>query len=190
MKQGSRNSLVNIYREAFLAEWRLRYPEILPIRALLNNRQFPNCWMRIHSLPLSKRYPDTKAEWDILLSRQNALIDYLVPQATAIRIVINWIERDNYLFKSFKLEPLGIFQEAEGEPEYDSFLMETTWESHTENPLLMMIADESLQAFIIASDCLIKPYDGGVDVILKDPHTCYALKRRFKDWLSKRPDGL
>jgi hypothetical protein len=37
---------------------------------------------------------------------------------------------------------------------------------------------------------LIGPYNGGVDVIAKSPHTCYALKQQFKDWLSLRPDGL
>ncbi len=179
-----------ITKVKFLAEWNLRYPGVLPIRNLLNGRTFPNRWMRIHSLPLSQRYPDTKAEWDILLDRQNTLIDALIPQHADIFIVINWIERDNYLFQSFNLEPLGVLQEGEGEPEYDSFLMETTWESHTLDPILMMIAGEQLRAFIMAPDCVIAPYDGGVDVILNDPHTCYALKRQFKAWLSQRPDGL
>jgi hypothetical protein len=177
-------------REAFLANWHDHYPCLLPIRNLLNGRNFPSRWMRIHSLPLSKRYPDTKEEWDILLDRQNRLINHLVPQETPVQWVINLIERDNYLFKSFNLAPLGVFQEAEGEPEYDSFILETTWENDPRNPLLLMIADETLRAFMIAPDCLIAPYDGGVDVILKDPHTCYALRRQFKDWLSKRADGL
>jgi hypothetical protein len=177
-------------RDEFLSSWNQRYSGILPMRDSINHRTFPNRWMRIHSLPLSKRYPDNKAEWDILLHRQNKLIDYLVPHGTEIQFVFNWIEKDNYLFKSFNLEPLGIFQTAEGELIYESYFMQTTWESGTDNPILMMIADETLRAFIIAPDCLIGPYDGGVDVILKDPHTCYALKRQFKDWLSARPDGL
>jgi hypothetical protein len=37
---------------------------------------------------------------------------------------------------------------------------------------------------------LIAPYDGGVDVILKDLHSCSVFKKKFKDWLSKREDGL
>jgi hypothetical protein len=182
--------LNNPAREAFIAGWHEDYPEVLPIRSLLNGRSFPNRWMRIHSLPLSKRYADTKQEWDILLERQNKLINHLVPQGMGVQWVINWIEKDNYLFKSFNLAPLGVFQEAEDEPAYNSFLLETTWEHDPRNPLLLMIADETLRAFMIAPDCLIAPYDGGVDVILKDPHTCYALRRKFKDWLSKRPDGL
>jgi hypothetical protein len=177
-------------RETFMREWQALYPSALPIKEHLNNVRFPNRWMRIHSLPLSKRYPDSKAEWDILLHRQNTVIDKLVPQGTVIQFVFNWIEKDNYLFKSFDLEPLGIIQTAKDEPAYESFLLETIWESGTENPILMMIADETLRGFIVAPDCLIGPYGGGMDVILKDPHTCYTLRRHFKDWLSLRADGL
>jgi hypothetical protein len=177
-------------RDTFLKSWHALYPNIWPIKEHLNNRNFPNRWARIHSLPLAKRYPGSDKEWDSLLHRQNTVIDSLIPQGTAITIVINWIDEDNYLFYSFDLEPVGIFQEAEGEPAYNSYLLETTWESHRLDPVLLMIADEMVRAFIIAPDCLIGPYDGGVDVILKDPHTCYAFKRQFKDWLSARPDGL
>jgi hypothetical protein len=178
------------HQAAFTSNWQAKYPGTLPIKTHLNNRRFPNRWARIHSLPKSKRYPDTKAEWDILLHRQNTVIDSLVTQHAAITWVINWIDADNYLFKSFDLQPLGIIQQATDEPQYQSYLLETTWESQTENPMLMMIAHEDLIAFMITADCLIGPYDGGMDVILQDPHTCYAFKRQFKDWLSLRPDGL
>jgi hypothetical protein len=53
-----------------------------------------------------------------------------------------------------------------------------------------MIADESMRAFIIALDCLISPYDGGIDVILRDPHTAHTFKRHFADWVSPREDRL
>jgi hypothetical protein len=184
------SKIIAITADDFLAQWRRDHPHILPIKNLLNGRNFPNRWMRMHSLPESKRYADTPEEWAILMHRQNTLIDHLVLQDTPIQIVLNWIESDNYLFKSFDLVPLGKLQEAPDEPAYESFLLETTWEHDPRNPILMMIADETLRGFIIAPDCLIAPYDGGVDVIAEDPHTCYALKRRFKDWLSKRPDGL
>jgi hypothetical protein len=91
---------------------------------------------------------------------------------------------------AFDLENIGVFVDRDGEAVFQSFQFETTWESHTLNPLLIMIAEEQMRAFIIGPDCLIAPYDGGVDVIVKDPHTCWAFKRQFKEWLSKRPDGL
>jgi hypothetical protein len=180
---------IELAKTKFLAYWQDLYPESSPISYLFKFRMGKR-WARIHSLPDSKRYADIKTEWDALLDRQNRVIDSLIEQHSPIRIVINYIDTDCYLFKSFNLENIGVFTEAEGEAAYQSFLLETTWESHSWNPILMMIANGDLRAFIIAPNCLIAPYDGGVDVILKDPHTCWAFKRQFKDWLSKRADGL
>jgi hypothetical protein len=177
------------YRERFLTRWNALYPETPPINYLFKHR-LPKRWARIHSLPEAKRYPQTKDEWRELERRQNAVIDHLVPQMTNVRIVINAIEIDNYLFESFNLENIGVFVDKDGEAVFQSFMFETTWESHTLNPLLAMIADDQMRAFIMAPDCLIAPYDGGMDMILKDPHTCWEFKRRFKVWLSSRADGL
>jgi hypothetical protein len=174
-------------KATFLAYWNQFYPETPPISHLFKHR-LRTRWARIHSLPHAKRYAETKAEWDALQHRQNAVIDSLVPQTTPIRVVINSIEIDSFLFKSFNLENIGVF--VEDEMTFQSFQFETTWESHTLNPLLQMIAGDQMRAFFIAPDCLIAPYDGGMDIILKDPHTCWAFKRQFKHWVSTRPDGL
>jgi hypothetical protein len=176
-------------KDRFLTFWNAIYPETPPIHHFFKHR-LRERWARIHSLPGAKRYADTKAEWEELQRRQNAVIDHLVPQGTNIRIVINFIEIDNYLFKAFDLENIGVFVDQEGETVYQSFQFFTAWESHTFNPFLDMIAGEQLRAFIIGPDCLIAPYDGGMDVILQDPHTCWAFKRQFMTWLSLRPDGL
>jgi hypothetical protein len=173
----------------FLEYWNQLYPETPPINYFFKHR-LRTRWARIHSLPDAKRYAETKAEWTELEHRQNTVIDSLVLQGTPIQIVINDIKPDNYLFKAFELKNIGVFADNEGEVAYQSFQFETTWENHTLNPLLIMIADDQMRAFIIGPDCLISPYDGGMDVILKDSHTCWAFKRQFRDWLSKRPDGL
>jgi hypothetical protein len=175
--------------DKFLTYWQQLYPETLPINYLFKER-LRTRWARIHSLPEAKRYAETKAESDAILQRQNVVIDHLILQGTPIRMVINSIEIDNYLFKSFDLEPVGVFQEADEEPSFETYVFETTWESQTLNPFLIMIADDQMRAFIIGPECLIAPYDGGMDIILKDPHTCWSFKRQFKDWVSKRPDGL
>jgi hypothetical protein len=176
-------------QERFLTRWNALYPETPPINYLFKHR-LPKRWARIHSLPEAKRYPQTQDEWREVERRQNAVIDHLVPQMTNIRIVINAIEIDNYLFKSFDMENIGVFVDEEAEAVFQSFMFETTWESHALNPLLAMIAGDQMRAFIMAPDCLIAPYDGGMDIILKDPHTCWDFKRRFEAWLSSRPDGL
>jgi hypothetical protein len=181
---------VNItYREMFLNRWQKAYPETAPINYLFKQK-LTKRWARIHSLPESKRYPADKAEWEILLHRQNTVIDYMIPQNTHIEILFNRIDPDNYLFKSFNLVDIGIITPGDDEPGHHCFHTDTTWESKTLDPLLMMIAADEMRAFIIAPECLIAPYDGGMDVVLKDPHTCWELKRHFGKWLSKREDGL
>jgi hypothetical protein len=47
-----------------------------------------------------------------------------------------------------------------------------------------------MRAFVTAPDSLISPYDGGMDMILKDPYTTHAFKRHFAHWVSPHEDGL
>lgn len=189
--QGANNPQIQTARDAFLDFWVHHYPETPPISYLfkhhLNKR-----WARIHSLPESKRYAQTPEEWRELKRRHNAIIDHLIPQRTQIRVVTNYLDPDNYIFKAFApVVVLGNFGIAgEDEPQFSCFEFRATWESNSLNPLLTMIAQDKMRAFIIGADCLIAPYDGGIDVILPDPQTCLAFKLRFSDWLSKRDDGL
>jgi hypothetical protein len=42
----------------------------------------------------------------------------------------------------------------------------------------------------VDDDTLIAPYDGGVDLILKDKEIRDQYKSKYRNWLSKRDDGL
>jgi hypothetical protein len=176
-------------KESFLGYWNSLYPETPPINYFFKER-FKKRWLRIHSLPQSKRYADTKEEWDILLDRQNTVISDLIGEDAVIKVVINFIGIDNYLFKSFNFINIGVFTDMERETVFQSFLFETTWQKNTLNPLLIMIAQEEMRAFIIGDDCLIAPYDGGMDLIFKDGCTKGVFKEKYNDWLSAREDGL
>lgn len=173
----------------FMANWQARFPETPPIghhfKHFLAKR-----WMRIYSLPDAQRYARDKAEWDILLARQNAVIDHLIPQDTPIQFVFTVIKPDSHIFVSFDLTPLGHVYHADDAAAYELWALNDIWHSGHYDVFLSMIADEDLRAFIIAPDCLIAPYDGGVDVILRDPHSAHAFKRHFSDWVSPRADGL
>ncbi len=146
--------------------------------------------MRVHSLPLSKRYADTAEEWGILLERQNAVVNYLIAQGTPVRVVINYIREDNPLFASYDMENIDVFIDRDAETVFQSFWFETAWKTGCLDAMLRMIAVEELRAFIVGPDCLVAPYDGGVDVILKDGATRDAFKNHFQEWLSKHPYGL
>jgi hypothetical protein len=176
-------------KQQFQHFWALHYPELPPINDVFKQR-FSDRWVRIHSLPDSKRYADTKSEWDILLQRQNAVIDHVLQQDEKIQIVINAAEEHNYMFTAFNAHAIGVFKDADHETEFSSFVIDETWQSHTFNPMLIMIAEEQMRAFIIGTDCIVAPYDGGMDIIAKDTEACWAFKRHFSNWLSKRHDGL
>jgi hypothetical protein len=173
----------------FMADWQRLYSDTPPL-----SHHFKWClpkrWMRIHSLPDGKRYADDKAESAIILTRQNAVIDHLVPQGQSIQILFTRIETDSHIFTSFDLTRLGMVRAAGDECDYEIWMLNDNWKSGDHNVLLMMIADDEIEAFIMAPDCLIAPYDGGMDLILKDAYTAHAVKRQFVDWLSQREDGL
>jgi hypothetical protein len=53
-------------REEFQEFWQKNYPETPPTAHAFKH-YLPTRWVRIHSLPESKRYADTAAEWKTLL---------------------------------------------------------------------------------------------------------------------------
>jgi hypothetical protein len=176
-------------KEEFEKFWAENYPETQPINYLFKHNL--NCrWLRIHSLPESKRYAQTKEESDTLLNRQNSIIDDLIEQNAEVSVVVNFIEIDSFLFRMFNFTNIGVFVDNDSEAVFQSFIFETTWETNGLNPMLIEIADDNLRAFIIGEDCLIAPYDGGMDLIFKDEPTKYFYQRKYKKWLSEREDGL
>jgi hypothetical protein len=176
-------------KEEFQQLWAENYPETLPINYLFKHN-LHHRWLRIHSLPESKRYAQTKEESDALLNRQNTVIDDLIQQNSEINVVVNFIDIDSFLFRMFNFTNIGVFVDDKTEAVFQSFIFETTWETNSLNPMLIEIADDNLRAFIIGEDCLISPYDGGMDLIFKDEPTKYVYKRKYKSWLSEREDGL
>jgi hypothetical protein len=176
-------------KEEFQPFWAENYPETLPINYLFKHK-LNRRWLRIHSLPESKRYAQTKEESDALLHRQNSIIDDLIEQNVEINVVVNFIKIDSFLFRMFNFTNLGVLVDSEAETVFQSFIFETTWETNGLNPMLLEIADDNLRAFIIGEDCLIAPYDGGMDLIFKDEPTKYFYQRKYKNWLSAREDGM
>ena len=41
-----------------------------------------------------------------------------------------------------------------------------------------------------STSCIVAPYDGGVDIIVDTENKRDNLKIKYKDWLSKRKDGM
>lgn len=193
--------------------WTSNYALTPPIPYLFR-KAYPERWLRIHSLPESIRNPRTSSEWSILLNRQNTLITDLLGAHPAILLVTGeyvigaetthqWPILPTHSIQHVvvtKLKPIQLETlNNETTPDaykpgdvYKPVFSELDWQSSTWNELLKEIAEEKLDAFFvsIANKLIIAPYDGGVDIILKDKPTQDAYKAKYSDWLSGRVDGL
>jgi hypothetical protein len=69
---------------------------------------------------------------------------------------------------------------------------DSIWSPCKFDDVLRDIAVDSVRVFFLSvdKDVVIIPYDGGVDLILKDKETRDKYKSKYGDWLSKRDDGL
>jgi len=188
----------------FIDYWNKEYPESFPIGHELK-WVYEDKWFRIHSLPNSKRYADTEDEYKIILDRQNNLIEDLIGAGTEIAISFG-LYTDDITNNNYKeLTDFGEFrkvltinlhkerpEEYEDETYFDIYTKIENWNKNDNNEILRAIADDEIRAMIVcpSKQCIIAPYDGGVDVIVNSTDVRNELKLKYKDWLSEREDGL
>ena len=195
-------------KEEFQTLWTLNYPDTVTISYLFKH-DYSDRWLRIHSLPESKRYAEDENEWRTLLSRQNEIITDLFGLDTSILIVTgeyNWgdnrqihITEEEEIYQSFSfirldnIELNKIDAEQYDEPDiYRPAFAQTIWKTNYHDKLLREIANDNTRAFFISFDknVIVAPYDGGVDFVLKDSLTRDNYKNKYRHWLSEREDGL
>lgn len=194
--------------EEFNRFWTNRYPATIPVPHYFR-KDYTDRWFRIHSLPESKRYAEDDEDWEILLSRQNAIIFDLIGDSTNVYVVTGFYcfadEQDhlnqlnNESFHDLKFMPLTFYDLHALRPEdyedginYQAFIAKLSWKPHHYDDLLKAIAYGDLCAFFINVDQqrLIAPYDGGMDLVLENQEARDLFKEKYKDWLSVHPEGL
>jgi hypothetical protein len=197
--------------QEFYTFWQQAYLACPPINHLLKWR-YPDRWMRIHSLPDAQRYPATPADWDILLTRQNQLCRDLLGEDGPILLVGGdfWEEGEtrNAVEGLLAHQPAlaGIALELgwridlhrvapdHFEPGllYDAAFSPQMWHDGRWDKVLQAIANDELRLMFVSLErnCIVAPYDGGVDVILADEATRDLYKGRYAAWLCAREDGL
>jgi hypothetical protein len=74
--------------EELLRRWEEHWPDCPPIGYELRCER--DRWVRFHSLPESKRYPDTEDEWAIVLDRYNTVLDELFAGLDVYLATSNW----------------------------------------------------------------------------------------------------
>jgi hypothetical protein len=188
----------------FIEYWNKEYKEAFPINYELK-WIYEDRWLRIHSLPNSKRYASNEKEYQIILERQNKLIEDLIGVDTEIFISFgqytNDITNDNYEelsdYEEFDLVlTIPLHQERPNEYldecHFDVYVKNEFWQKGRRDKMLKAIANDEIRAMFIcpSKECIIAPYDGGVDIIVKTSDKRNKLKEKYKTWLSSREDGL
>ena len=184
--------------------WDLNYPESNPIGHELKG-VYPDKWLRIHSLPESKRYAESENEYQIILNRQNKLISELIGEDSEVIIVSGQYEMKLTDEISSELSEYGKFEkcrtielhkiypeEYEDDFFYGFYFRTDIWKRNSQNKLLKNIADDEFRAMFVCPkrNYIIAPYDGGMDIIVDSEEKRNELKVKYKDWLSQREDGM
>lgn len=191
--------------ELFTKYWEETYPKCPPIGYLLRET-YPDIWFRIHSLPLSKRYAETKEEEKEILKRHKLILSDLLGEEgecelitteysstqlpTKIHNQLKILDKDkHYLFSIPKHE-----LEVDDEPYYWHFFMtNVNWKEKPVDDLLKQVADEEIRDVLfvgVNQTCVYCPYDGGADIFMKDDSKRNLLRNKYSAWLSQHPLGL
>ncbi|MCE6996201.1 hypothetical protein LZG04_15525 [Saccharothrix sp. S26] len=162
--------------------------------------------MRFDSLPGSKRYPDTDAEYDTVLRRYNAVLDELFHGQEVWIVTADWSDASDApaLSAQHALWNPGArhwtsvrTDEDETDPDFSTYthlhVGRRFWRTGLVDDLLRAVADDATGEVMItslSSDRVHHPYDGGADVLLPTTGERDTLKRRHTDWLSTHQLGL
>lgn len=185
--------------------WRERRPAGPPIGHTFRST-YADHWVRFHSLPGSKRYPESEDEYAIVLDRSNTILDELFMGRDIFVVTMDWSYTPDgpagFPIPRQTLHPDGIRwwtepDEEDPDPEFHAhtrlYADQRLWERGCLDELLRAVADDALGDVFFTDTELRRihhPYDGGADVILATPAERDRLRDRHTDWLSSHPAGL
>jgi hypothetical protein len=178
--------------------WEKEWPESPPIAEKLKH-SYPDQWIRFYSLPLAKRYPENEEEYATTLTRHNTLLADLKVGETVTIVVAAWtntpdpsqVQWPTNFNESAHLNYWQTIDEnaSEDDSEFKSyrhlFIMELSWHDDAVNNVLKLAADNTLSGVIMFPkdiSWLYHPYDGGVDIILKNGDKQGSLKQKYEEW--------
>jgi hypothetical protein len=193
--------------QEFRHYWLKQYGGCPPISNYLRDA-LSDRWFRIHTLPESKRYANTEAEYQQIIERHNTLLlDLLGDNRPFVLITTGYSETNEPVRP--EAEAKGLVSESEwflsiamhkledevnAPPRYWHFFMcEAVWRPGSKDRLLRMVADWELANILIVGveqGCIYHPYDGGADIILSSERERDIKKKKYASWLSSHPSGL
>ncbi|GAA2101681.1 hypothetical protein GCM10009801_75130 [Streptomyces albiaxialis] len=185
--------------------WEDRWGECAPVAHLLRG-PYRDVWVRFHSLPGSKRYPEDEREYGIALDRYNTVLDELFAGQDVYVIAPVWTDGPRVPHGGQGGGPGGVpgavhwrslpFTD-DPDPEFHVhchlFAARRPWRRGCVDGLLRDVADDRTADVMIADTGLRRvhhPYDGGADVFLASAGERDRMRERHAEWLSSHPAGL
>ena len=189
-----------------LADWDRCFPNCEPIGYHLGV-VFPERWVRFHSLPGSKRYPEGSAEYAEVLARHNAILGQFTRPGTQVVLVTTGYSDSPVPSRHYpevvafdpgaspwRTVAMHLIEKGFHDPTYwHLFASAWEWRPGVFDPLVRLVADDAVaNVLVVAPDCgwVLHPYDGGMDVIAESPEARQLLRARNSAWLPAREDGL
>lgn len=183
-----------LIRRDFEREWSSFHDNRRPLGWMLRSNK-SLAWVRFHSLPNSKRYPENEAEEGVILSRAYSLGNATFgADANCWQIECRAKKELNPPYWDVAVSGTAAMTFADGEDEmWCANVLETHWRQGTLDPILLAIADEKTGPTMWMdrqTGKIFAPYDGGFDLFVSSPEEVKQLRTQFGDWLSGHPEGL
>lgn len=192
--------------DSFLSFWQQHFPKCPPVSYLFK-WNLADRWFRFHSLPKSKRYAKDETEVAELLARQNKVLLDVAGPGECILVSGNYSSSppldeqcpalSNFEFQEFLKLSKQDFDPDELEPDEKPVYLSLFCGTHNLKPgslddIFLCIADWKIVNFFVVNceqERIFAPYNGGVDVILKDTEERDKFKSKYKNWLPTHPEG-
>lgn len=183
--------------------WSESFDGLAPLAYELKH-QLSDRWVRFHSLPESKRYPENELDYAEILTRYNKIIKehfglntqlyVVIPEYSGTKIPFKPEEKLRKMFRNAEYwQTVDRCQEYGEEFYWHFYVASLNYSGYELNAFLRLIAnDEVANCFVVAenSRTLFHPYDGGSDSILASTEERNKLKEKFSHWLSNHPEGF
>ncbi|NRQ41656.1 hypothetical protein HRH59_03610 [Rheinheimera sp. YQF-2] len=162
---------------------------------------FKDRWVRFHSLPESKRYPESELEYKEIFSRYDTVLLELGGTSSRMFVVLPEYSENNtalhpadglrslfphseYWRTIDKLEECGVY--------WHLHVTEIQIPNEKLNALFRLVANDEVRNILVVLPevrSVFHPYDGGADIIASSEEAKEELKNKYKAWLSKHPRG-
>lgn len=173
--------------------WSSFYGDRRPLSWLLReDKSLP--WVRFHSLPNSKRYPDNETEKGIILSRAYSLGDAILgADAYCWQIECRSLSQAPPRSRTTLIDAVVTTFADDEENLWCANVLDAHWRQGALDLILLAIANDTTEPTMWMdrqSGRLFAPYDGGFDIFVSSLVEVQLLRAQFAEWLSESPEGL